>query len=228
MSLSSLSAHENAEQPYILIFTDSLGFPRSEPEMVRYEETYVALLKVNFPDYDFIHVGRGGATIVDLYKHTNYFHGTIKPALVLIQCGIVDCAPRALKLVEQQIISRVPVFGSLIGRIVKRYAKSIRRWRKISYTPLSIFVEYKNRFELIFPNIYWIEILPAVDEYETSIDGISKNIRQYNEVLARGNSICTNDFSGEQIMSDYHHLNTDGHRKMFEKISCLIYSQISR
>ena len=90
----------------VLFITDSLAFPRTEPEAVMYEDTYIALLKAAFPQCDFIHHGRGGATIVDLFKHSTYYHETLKPDLVFMQSGVVDCAPRALTVVEQQVISR--------------------------------------------------------------------------------------------------------------------------
>lgn len=211
----------------ILLITDSLAFPRVEPEIVRYEDTYIALLKSEFPDCDFIHIGRGGGTIVDLYKHTNYFHTTINPALVLMQCGIVDCAPRALAVIEQQIISRLPVLGPFVGRAVKQNTKRLRRWRKMTYTPLPEFAEYVDRFESLYNNIYWIGILPAAAEYESAINGISANIDKYNEILRKRRFVSTNDFTVEDVMTDYHHLNRTGHQKLFRKLASLISTQLS-
>ncbi|CAJ0809861.1 hypothetical protein LMG19087_00577 [Ralstonia wenshanensis] len=214
-------------RPYILLITDSLAFPRREPEVVRYEETYISLLKAEFPDYDFIHVGRGGGTIVDLYKHTSYFHATVEPALVLMQCGIVDCAPRTLTVVEQQIITRLPILGTFIGAMVKRYAKHLRRWRGITYTPLSTFIEYIKRFESLYNDVYWIGILPAVPEYEAHINGIAKKINQYNDALRQYQFISTDEFVVDDIMTDFHHLNRSGHRKMFKKLADLVRAQLA-
>ena len=85
----------------ILFITDSLAFPRREPEAVMYEDTYIALLKTEFPQCDFIHHGRGGATIVELFKHSIYYHETLRPDLVFMQSGVVDCAPRALTVMQR-------------------------------------------------------------------------------------------------------------------------------
>lgn len=213
-------------RPYVLLISDSLAFPRAEPEVVRYEDTYIALLKAEFPDYDFIHVGRGGGTIVDLYKHTTYFHATVEPALVLMQCGIVDCAPRALTVVEQQIITRLPLLGSFIGTMVKRHAKRLRRWRRITYTPLPAFTDYIKRFESLYKNVHWIGILPAVPEYEALINGIAEKINQYNDVLRQYRFISTDDFVSDDIMTDFHHLNRSGHQKMFIKLTDLVRAQL--
>lgn len=212
-------------QPQILLITDSLAFPRATPEAVCYQDTYVSLLKAEFPGYDFIHVGRGGGTIVDLYKHSNYFHTTIIPTLVLMQCGIVDCAPRALSITEQQILNRLPVVGSFVTSIVKRNAKQLRRYRKLTYTPSSVFVKYIEHFESLYDNVHWIGILPATEEYENLISGITENINKYNSFLRCQRFISTDEFTAEDIMTDFHHLNRRGHQKMFKKLAALIRSE---
>jgi lysophospholipase L1-like esterase len=203
----------------ILILTDSLAFPRSEPEIVPYERTWVALLKRKFPEIDIVHCGRGGATIVDLYKHSTYFHGTIEPKLVLVQSGVVDCAPRALTVMEQQVLKRLPLIGSLILSLVRKNAALIRRWRRMSYTTLTSYEAWVNAFERLFSNVYWIEILPATTEYEVHVRGIGAAINSYNEVLQRRNYITTADFTHDDIMSDYHHLNINGHQRLADRLA---------
>lgn len=205
--------------PTVLILTDSLAFPRSEPEFVPYERTWVALLKRKFPEIDFVHCGRGGATIIDLYKHSAYFHGTIKPALVLVQSGVVDCAPRALTIIEQQVLKRIPIIGSLLLELVRRNAALLRRWRRMSYTSLSSYEAWVQAYERLFANVYWIEILPASVEYEAHVRGISAAINLYNEVLHRRNYISTTDFTSLDIMSDYHHLNITGHQRLAVRLA---------
>lgn len=205
--------------PTVLILTDSLAFPRSEPEIVPYEKTWVALLKRKFPEIDFVHCGRGGATIVDLYKHSAYFHGTIEPALVLVQSGVVDCAPRALTVIEQQVLKRLPLIGSLILKLVRKYSELLRSWRKMSYTPLASYEAWVDSYERLFANVYWIEILPASADYEAHVSGISSAINSYNKVLRRRNCISTADFTSEDTMSDYHHLNINGHQRLADRLA---------
>ncbi|RCS57426.1 SGNH/GDSL hydrolase family protein [Parvibium lacunae] len=208
--------------PYILLITDSLAFPRLEPELVCYEDTYIAQLKREFPNYDFIHLGRGGGTITELYNHTSYFHHTISPALVIMQCGIVDCAPRTTTVIEQQIISRLPIIGSLLGRLIKRYAKNLRQFRKITYTSLTTYVEYIEKFESMYRNIHWVGILPASANYESNVNGITENIQRFNHELRKHKYISTDDFTENEIMSDFHHLNINGHQKLFNRLRDLI------
>lgn len=209
-----------SRRPRILLITDSLAFPRLEPESVPYDSTYVALLKDAFPGCDFIHHGRGGATLVDLFKHSTYYHGTVQPDLVLMHCGIVDCAPRALKEIEQQVLVRIPWLGPWLGRVVvRRYSRSLRRLRKMTYTPIDVFAAYVERFETLFDNVHWIGILPVSDAYEHTVEGIRANAARYNAVLQTRKFIGTEGLGASDIMSDFHHLNQSGHRKLFELLA---------
>lgn len=205
--------------PTVLILTDSLAFPRSEPEVVSYEQTWVALLKRRFPEIDFVHCGRGGATIEDLFKHSTYYHGTIKPALVLAQSGIVDCAPRALSVIEQQVLQRLPIVGPLVQALVRRNAARLRRWRGMSYTSLASYEAWIQAYERLFANVHWIGILPADAEYESRVQGIGAAIDRYNTVLRRRNYVSTADFTSRDIMSDHHHLNAAGHRRLAARLA---------
>ncbi|GAB3415021.1 SGNH/GDSL hydrolase family protein [Massilia agilis] len=212
----------------ILFITDSLGFPRAEPEFVGYDDTYLARLKTRFPDCDFIHQGRGGATIVDLFKHSAYFHKTIAPDLVFVQAGVVDCAPRALSVVEQQVISRLPVIGGLLARAVKRHAPMMRRVRQMTYTPLPVFADYMHRFEELFSPVYWIGILPVSAEYESKLEGMQRSSDAYNAVLRTGRFVDTAGLDpATMIMTDHHHLNAAGHARMADILADTICAYLS-
>jgi hypothetical protein len=212
----------------ILFITDSLAFPRAEPELVRYDETYLARLKALFPNCDFIHQGRGGATIVDLYKHTNYFHGTIAPDLVFMHSGVVDCAPRALTVIEQQILSRLPLVGRPLGELVRRHARTLRRLRNMTYTPMPVFAQYVRHFEALFPTVYWIGILPVAPQYDAKIEGMARNVGSFNEVLRGCRYVDTSGIDPEtMIMSDFHHLNAAGHAHLTELLGRTIRHHIA-
>ena len=209
-------------KPKILLLTDSLAFPRCEPERVTYEETYIALLKTEFPQCDFIHHGRGGATIADLFKHSTYYHEALQPDLVFMHSGVVDCAPRALTVIEQQIISRLPVGSRLAIELVKKYSHVLRRARKMTYTSVEVFAQYVAKFESLFPKVYWIDILPALDGYELKLEGIQRNKALYSAILQRHRCIGTEQFRACDIMTDFHHLNRLGHHKMFMALSQVV------
>lgn len=191
-----------------------------------YEDTYIALLKTAFPQCDFIHHGRGGATIVDLFKHSTYYHETLRPDLVFMQSGVVDCAPRALTVIEQQVISRLPLVSRPLTALIKKYSHTLRRIRKITYTPVATFAEYVAKFETLFQNVYWIDILPALELYEAKLEGIRRNTELYSAILQRHKYIGTEQLQADDIMTDFHHLNCEGHRKMFVVLSQVIRREL--
>jgi len=198
----------------ILVLTDSLAFPRSDPEKVFYTETYIGLLKERFPRIDFIHYGHGGSTIVNLYEYSKYFHDTIVPDLVIIQCGVVDCAPRALTFTEQQIIKRVPFINKFLVYLVRKFSGTLRRFRNISYTSEVIFSDYIDAFENIFKKIVWINILPPPLSYQERVPNILSRINDFNRLFDASNNLITSDFNEADIMSDGHHLSASGHKKL--------------
>lgn len=210
----------------VLLLTDSLAFPRIEPEVVMYERTYVAMLKDAFPACDFIHHGRGGSTLVDLFKHSAYYHGTVRPDLVLMHSGVVDCAPRALTEVEYHVITRLPVVGPAIGRLVRKHSRALRRLRKMTYTPIDVFADYVERFDALYGNVHWIGILPVSDAYEQTVAGMRANAQRYNAVLRARQFIGTDTLTESDIMSDFHHLNVSGHEKLFALLAQTLRRQL--
>ncbi|KQT31153.1 hypothetical protein ASG29_14300 [Sphingomonas sp. Leaf412] len=210
------------ERPVVLIVTDSLGFPRPEPECVTYLGTYVARLRDAFPHYEIVHYGHGGATIERLFEYTSYFRGTVSPVACFVQSGVVDCAPRALTEVELQVIKRLPVVGGLLGRAVQRHAATIRRLRKLSYTPLDRYEATVRRFEEAFGAVHWITIPPPSATYESAVPGMTAQVDRYNAVLARRSHISTADFADAEMMSDHHHLSGAGHYKLFGRLRAVL------
>lgn len=209
----------SAVRKRILVVTDSLGFPRHEPEMLRYGDTYIAQLKARYPQYDFIHQGYGGATIRELLQHTAYFERTLEPVLVIMQSGVVDCAPRALTRIEQYVVANLPILNRLLVLLVKRYSPLLRRVRKITYTSPSNFAEYVDRFEKRFDNVIWLGIVPSTPEWEKRVTGIGRQIELFNAILARHKLIQTDNLGEQDMMSDHHHPNASGHRKIFELLT---------
>lgn len=213
----------------IMIIGDSLAFPRETPEVVRYADTYLAILKKRFPFCDFIHKGLGGSTIVGLYNNSHYFHRTVDPDLVFIQSGIVDAAPRTLTFSETKFISALPKkIGDPIFSFFKKNDMMIRKFRKITYTSFDTYVDYVNKFESIYQKIYWIDIMPVSEEYEKKIPGIKINKEKYSAVLKSKLHISTESLNNDDIMSDHHHLNKSGHLKMSNLIADVINKEIAK
>lgn len=200
----------------VLLLTDSLSLPREYPGgRVAWGDIYVNLLRKAFPGIEFVHVGIGGATISELLRLQNYY-ALIEPDLVILQCGIVDCAPRALGELEQQIVKKLHLF-----RFIRPFTGFLRRHRGVTYTPPRCFEENLLALKGKFPGVPFlaIGILPGCSEYESIVPGVSANIVKYNAILRKHADFIDNtNFPREGITPDHHHMNEAGHRVVYEKL----------
>ena len=208
----------------ILVITDSLGLPRkSDDDLVPFEETWVNKLKEKATVHQ---ISIGGATIYQLYEQIKY-NELFNPDLVLVQSGIVDCAPRAFKMAERQLLQSIPLVRNVFSKVSEKYGKKIRNMRNISYTKPDLFKLYVQKIINDFKDkpVYFIGIVPAPLAYERKMKGITKNIEAYNSILKNASGdkfIETNDLSESGLLSDYHHLSVQGNQLLFEKIVKLL------
>jgi len=208
----------------VLFLTDSLSLPRSyKNAVVKWEEIYFTRLKQRFPDVEFILMAMGGATIVQIQLALNYYVHT-NPDLVILQSGIVDCAPRAFGQLEQQIIFKLKLF-----RLVKPFVKTLRKYRRISYTSPKTFEATLLKIKHAFPGKPFIAIgiLPGCKDYDLLLPNVSKKIVEYNGILAGHTDFIENDdFPAEGIVGDFHHMNAYGHNIIYHKLEPVIERHI--
>lgn len=204
----------------LVIFSDSLALPRNIPEITFLEDTYPYLLKEHFDVYQY---SKGGGRISDLLLQTFYYN-QYKPDVIIIQCGIVDCAPRAFTYNEEKFFES-NYLGKFIRKLLSKTitTKTIRNLRHKSWTEERIFKKECKDFINQFPTvpIFALSILPPSYEYEISVPGISNKIEIYNKILEDifGNHLISlNDIPEEGIMSDFHHLNKIGHNYVFDEV----------
>lgn len=207
----------------VLVITDSLGLPRKTPEVVLYQETWVHQLSKQFALHQ---ISIGGGVVEDLFTQVEYAK-MFDPDIVIVQSGIVDCAPRALTKLESLSLNRFWLTRKILKGILKPgVLKFLRTKRNKKYTEENKFEKnVANFIEAFHEKLYWIEILPASNEYELLLPGIKKNVEKYNAVLKKqlkGNFIGLDDIKGEHIMSDNIHLSSNGHAYLFSKIKNLI------
>ncbi|MNT01712.1 hypothetical protein D3C72_1361900 [compost metagenome] len=146
--------------------------------------------------------------------------------MVVVHAGIVDCAPRALKKWEIKILSSNSLLKKASSIFIKKYTFSLRKTRNITYTPLARFEKIAEDFSKRLQNkVHWIGIAPACSLYEEQVPNISSNIEKYNQSLQRifgCNFIEMSDLESSSLMSDFHHLNKEGHKKVYDKLKKLI------
>ncbi len=204
----------------VLLITDSLSLPRRyEGGTVLWEDIYFNKLRKQFPGAEFILMAMGGATIEQLYLSLNYYKET-NPDVVILQSGIVDCAPRALGQLEQQIVIKLRIF-----RLVHPFTKFLRKHRNLTYTKPKQFEATLLKIKNSFPGKPFISIgiLPGCEAYDKKVPGISKKIELYNSILSKHSLYIDNsNFSRDGIIGDHHHMNEKGHQQIFDKLLPLI------
>jgi lysophospholipase L1-like esterase len=202
------------------LVTDSLALPRDKPEQVVFEDCYPQLLKTEFKDWEIQQLSIGGATISELVSAAKYYK-SFNPNVVIIQSGIVDCAPRALSKLDRLLWRRIPLVGKWILNAATRNALTLRKIRKISYTKPRDFDKWLNRFNILFKDAskIHIAIMPGSEDYEEKLPGVCSNISRYNEIIGKNASfIVANNARIEWLMSDHHHLNKQGHKAIANEL----------
>lgn len=209
----------------ILFITDSLGLPRLNPEPVLAEESWPyllaseLLLRSDSGSLFYYHCLHGLTTdaVVD---HLQDVLGAYAPDLVIIQVGIVDCYPRALKRSELALLRRLPLVNKVLRRIINKYYREIILSRDISYVDIEkfenncirIFDFYKNTKIAVIP------IAPPTEAFVTKNPRVLDNVSKYNSVLQR---VYGEQFLGEMFnisskeklfLSDNYHLSAAGNR----------------
>lgn len=201
----------------VLVLTDSLGLPREKPEVCAYEQTWPVLLKQN-SDFIVHQVSIGGGTSSDLVRQIEY-HQSFNPDIVIVQVGIVDCAPRFMTRLELEIVKKIPFLGRKLIKSLNN--NTVRKFRNISYCSPKAFENNINKIQHAFKDkeVFFIGILPAADTYESILPGISANIKLYNKILSGQQGFLPMDLIPSScIMSDHHHLNANGHTFVYSKI----------
>lgn len=210
----------------ILVLTDSMSLPRDN--VTCWSDTYVNLLRKSIADAEFIHLGIGKATISDLLNQLKRYYQFTNPDIIILHCGIVDCAPRALHCWEQKILSYIPFLRDL----VYKYRIFLRKVRQVQYTSISSFEDALLEIKKIFDvPLISIGMAPPSKIYRNKIkvSKITKIIMQYNEVLKRHTKfIDLEEFPHNAFGSDGYHFNKIGHSFVAQKLVTILQNSIGR
>ena len=200
----------------VLVLTDSLGLPRDTPEYCSYENTWPQLLKEKF---DIHQVSIGGGTIDQITGQLDY-HKLFNPDIIILQSGIVDCAPRALTKFENELFNKFFVTRKILNILLPKYSNLLRLKRNKKYTDLFWYSKNIEKVISTFKTkkVYALSILEADDTYHSKVPGIRRSIGSYNSVLKEklmNNYIDLSGIDRKGVMSDSMHLNEEGHRYIY-------------
>src|SRR5262249_18582347 len=135
---------------------------------------------------------RGGASIARLiedYQMDAAYFGQQSNDFLIIQCGVVDCAPRPLPTTLRALVSRLPkhLRSKVIRFLHDNRAFFVSKgptWRVAR--PSSFMKAYQYWLERAVKEcdrIYCVNIAPTTDEIESRSPGFSESIELYNRLI---------------------------------------------
>lgn len=220
----------------IMIITDSVSMPRPG---IPYEETWIYLLKKEFPGCDFLDRSARGSTSSRLVSEGGGGVDLLEsymPGIVILQQGMAECAPRLFdkRGMEFFIVSRL-----LPGGIRTRYIDHVKRTRVRNPDITDVDPEqfrrnitsFFKRAAGIGARVIIVLILPPTGEYVRKSPHIRQNVDLYNgiyrETSARfPNTVIVDPFSGrggiDDIAIDETHLNAAGLKMIFDSLKPLV------
>lgn len=208
----------------ILLLSDSLALARQSPESLYLEEAWPMLLREDMANVEWLQFSMGGATSSDLLAQSEYWmHARQDINWLIVQAGIVDCAPRAFSRNELLQQKTLALFTRLFPRSGRRLFEWIRRRRNVSYIGPERFRQNVQAFRDLADQrgvrLLWLPVLGA-GFYEGILPGVTKKIAQTNEILQQelGCALVDIRLSDEFFMVDGHHLRADAHRHLAQVI----------
>lgn len=212
----------------VIFVTDSLGAPRNEDITINIDNTWCNIVSVRFKDYiePFYHLNNGfdSQTLIKKKAHELILY---KPDLIILQVGIVDCAPRVLKKNELRVINHLGVISKLMHRFIKNRYSRLSLLRNISYVDkeefeanLRDFVKILSPAKVIAvaiakPSNTYVEKSPLISERYLDYNNILSNIFEKNYIDPY---IDLNEELEEIYINDGYHLNKKGHKLVARKV----------
>lgn len=214
----------------MLLITDSLGAPRSvKGETIIYEQTWVFMFSHymrNHHGFDVISITQNGLSAEEVLQLTKEKLTLYEATIIIMQYGIVDCAPRILKEKEIQLLQLLRL-STFVHKILSKHHAFFSKLRNLQYTEIRKFKELIKQVHDIFKKsnikVINIPIAPACQGYIRKSPEIMNNILLYNGILKMHcdfflDSAYDNVDLENIFLSDLHHLNQTGHQIIFERL----------
>ena len=230
----------------IVIFADSLALPREEEAgNVPYENTYPYLLDQSLRELygkrsPIVHErGERRRSIKDVLLDWQEQVDRRKADIVIIQVGIVDCAPRVFLPGERKIMSLVrpsELRETILNHVRKNRRRIISMRPNRVYVPIDLFEQCVDKivyrgYKSGLHSLIFINIISPSDTLEYRSPGFQKNVNHYNlrlEQRVLGNKMVKLiDFNelirqhgGTELLTvEGMHPNSTGHALLAQSLS---------
>lgn len=226
----------------VVCIGDSLSLPG---HLNQYEDTWIYKLKLEFPDFDFISFFKrqlttdalatmgGGKDGIDNWPKGADCLEAYRPDIVIVQLGIVDCAPRLMNKYDKAIMKILPfpLLNPYI-RLIKKF-----RERKIDNTMVSLnqfrnnWINYIDRTVRSNVRVIIISISLPDSAFLTRNPQIHINVKRYNDFLFQliqkyPNVSVTEALNSsnydQPIYEDGYHPNQFGHKLIFSQLRAFL------
>jgi len=181
----------------VRVYGDSLGMPRISAGVPFYH-SYSELLRAALEElflkekvcvYNRSRGGVSTLTLWDDYRQDSIYFGPSGDILVL-QLGIVDCAPRPVPERVRRIVARLPI--PLRDAVVKflhnnraRLLRSGLSWRLVNPKRFAAtYCDWLRAATQEFDRIYVLNIAPTIPKIEAHSPGLTASIELYNRIIA--------------------------------------------
>ena len=224
----------------LLIVTDSLGAPRVHPELICYDKTWPAHVKIWISkyDYDVFIYSANGLSTDSLLKEVNFKLKLYNADIVIFQVGIVDCAPRVFSE-REKLLFRIFHLHKLAAKIGKKYHAKLSSLRNKVTVGLKAFSKniqsINDKFRTSEPEnckLVYVPIGPPCSKYFELSPNIGLNIKNYNNAIENNSDHFISAFceiDPESIyMSDCHHLNEKGHQVLSQLVISYLDPLVSK
>ena len=235
-------------QMKILIIADSLALPRGNNQgNISYEETYPYLLLQSLrqrlgPQADVLLKGKPYRTILDILPNWSTEVIQTEVDVVIIQVGVVDCAPRVLLARQHEFVIQLhPIWLRYkILKFINRHRREIiTRFPNRVYVPLH---DFKAEMEYIIQTFHrsrvkrlvFVNIVSPPESLDYRSPGFKNNVKAYNRCLAGQISgldrvslvdldrMIIESGGSEKLTVDGMHINFKGHQLLTKALQDLI------
>lgn len=237
-----------ADNDLLLIQGDSLPLPN---ETVPYRRTWPGLLRREIGDIvDVVNRSSSEKTTDDLSSSDRVHHRReleyYEPRYVILQIGLVDCAPRYFSRFGKEILDLLPSeTSSALFFVAKKLRQRSTRRAYVSKRSFRENIEqYLRRASKIgdLKQVVFVEILTASEKYKKKNPNVDESIQDYNEII---NAVTDSfDFASivspladsqeeeqqlvdEMTLGDGYHLNSEGHTRMYDRL-CNVLNPVDK
>lgn len=212
----------------VLCISDSLGLPRLG---VDYSQTWIAMLRTQIQQIDFIGLGRRSGT-TDMFSESNYgeYLWYYKPDEIILQLGICDCSPRYMRTTSlmYRLMRKVPRVIQMV--FWHTYKTFVKRSLKRTDVPLSRFKQNLENYLLQcqaagVSRVICIKIATPGPAMLEANPLVAESVRRYNVVYDMLTQSC--DFivvidplhiGDDKYYVDGYHANALGNRAVANAI----------